>query len=123
MIRASVNIPTLPSIFGGAGVATDSALAQLSILLPDSVAASGALLFTFTAASDPGEVRDLGFTGVSFKSAANTDTDSDGIIDSLDIDSDNDGITDNVEAQTTVGYIAPWGILITPTSPHSSTIA
>ena len=35
------------------------------------------------------------------------DTDSDGIIDRLDIDTDNDGITDNIEAQTTVGYIAP----------------
>ncbi|MBK9080451.1 MAG: tandem-95 repeat protein [Hyphomicrobium sp.] len=37
------------------------------------------------------------------------DTDSDGIVDSLDSDSDNDGITDNVEAQTTAGYIAPSG--------------
>jgi VCBS repeat-containing protein len=39
-----------------------------------------------------------------------TDTDGDGIQNSLDIDSDNDGITDNVEAQTTAGYIAPSGI-------------
>ena len=37
------------------------------------------------------------------------DTDSDGIPDSLDIDADNDGIPDNVEAQTTLGYIAPSG--------------
>ena len=31
--------------------------------------------------------------------------------DYLDIDSDNDGIPDNVEAQTTVGYIAPTGTI------------
>ncbi|RTE51630.1 gliding motility-associated C-terminal domain-containing protein [Arenibacter aquaticus] len=36
-----------------------------------------------------------------------TDSDGDGIPDYLDIDSDNDGIPDNVEAQTTLGYIAP----------------
>ncbi|WP_420321913.1 Ig-like domain-containing protein [Flagellimonas sp.] len=36
-----------------------------------------------------------------------TDTDLDGIPDYLDIDSDNDGIPDNVEAQPTIGYIAP----------------
>ena len=35
------------------------------------------------------------------------DSDSDGIIDAFDIDSDNDGIPDNIEAQTTIGYIAP----------------
>ncbi|WP_139958816.1 T9SS type A sorting domain-containing protein [Flavicella sediminum] len=38
------------------------------------------------------------------------DSDSDGIPDYLDIDSDNDGIPDNIEAQPTVGYIAPSGI-------------
>ena len=37
------------------------------------------------------------------------DTDSDGIDDILDLDADNDGIPDNVEAQTTIGYIAPDG--------------
>ena len=36
-----------------------------------------------------------------------TDTDNDGKPNHLDIDSDNDGIPDNVEAQTTLGYIAP----------------
>ena len=35
------------------------------------------------------------------------DSDSDGIIDSLDIDADGDGIPDNIEAQTTLGYVAP----------------
>ncbi|HSG02090.1 MAG TPA: hypothetical protein VLA39_00025, partial [Marinobacterium sp.] len=35
------------------------------------------------------------------------DTDGDGLSDHLDIDKDNDGITDNIEAQTTLGYIAP----------------
>ena len=35
------------------------------------------------------------------------DTDSDGIVDMLDLDSDNDGIVDNREGQLTTGYIAP----------------
>ncbi|MCB1382271.1 MAG: tandem-95 repeat protein [Notoacmeibacter sp.] len=39
-----------------------------------------------------------------------SDTDGDGIIDSLDIDSDDDGITDNIEAQATGAYIAPSGV-------------
>ncbi len=37
------------------------------------------------------------------------DTDTDGIPNHLDIDVDNDGIPDNVEAQPTIGYIAPSG--------------
>ena len=44
---------------------------------------------------------------------ATRDTDSDGLIDSIDIDSDNDGIPDNVEAQLTIGYIAPAGAIDT----------
>lgn len=35
------------------------------------------------------------------------DTDNDGVPNHLDIDADNDGIPDNVEAQTTLGYVAP----------------
>ncbi|MEJ1223744.1 gliding motility-associated C-terminal domain-containing protein [Sediminicola sp. 1XM1-17] len=38
------------------------------------------------------------------------DSDNDGFPDRIDIDSDNDGIPDNVEAQTTLGYIAPSGL-------------
>ena len=37
------------------------------------------------------------------------DSDGDGLIESIDIDSDNDGIPDNIEAQLTIGYIAPTG--------------
>ena len=37
------------------------------------------------------------------------DSDLDNISDHLDIDSDDDGIPDNVEAQPTIGYIAPSG--------------
>ncbi|WP_299667709.1 LamG-like jellyroll fold domain-containing protein [uncultured Polaribacter sp.] len=37
------------------------------------------------------------------------DNDGDGVPNSLDIDADNDGIPDNVEAQTTLGYVAPSG--------------
>jgi hypothetical protein len=40
----------------------------------------------------------------------NRDTDGDGIKNSFDIDADNDGIPDNIEAQTTLGYIAPNGV-------------
>jgi hypothetical protein len=43
----------------------------------------------------------------NFACASCKDSDSDGIEDSLDIDSDNDGIPDNIEAQPTIGYIAP----------------
>ncbi|MEH6681979.1 MAG: hypothetical protein V7724_15640, partial [Sediminicola sp.] len=39
-----------------------------------------------------------------------TDTDGDGIPNYLDIDSDGDGILDNVEAQSTLGYVAPTGV-------------
>ena len=35
------------------------------------------------------------------------DFDLDGILNTFDLDSDNDGIPDNIEAQTTLGYIAP----------------
>ncbi len=38
-----------------------------------------------------------------------SDYDNDGIPNYLDLDSDGDGIPDNVEAQTTLGYIAPSG--------------
>ena len=43
-------------------------------------------------------------------SAVCQDTDSDGIVNSLDLDSDNDGIPDNVEAQTTAGYVLPTAV-------------
>ncbi|WP_405409760.1 gliding motility-associated C-terminal domain-containing protein [Maribacter sp. Asnod1-A12] len=39
------------------------------------------------------------------------DIDNDGIPNIVDLDSDNDGIPDNVEAQTSVNYIAPSGIV------------
>ncbi|QOD60866.1 T9SS type A sorting domain-containing protein [Polaribacter haliotis] len=37
------------------------------------------------------------------------DTDGDGIPNIIDLDSDNDGIPDNIEAQSTLGYVAPSG--------------
>jgi hypothetical protein len=38
------------------------------------------------------------------------DFDNDGVYDYFDLDSDGDGIPDNIEAQSTLGYIAPSGI-------------
>jgi hypothetical protein len=37
------------------------------------------------------------------------DSDGDSYVDYLDIDADNDGIVDNIEAQSSVGYLAPTG--------------
>ena len=45
--------------------------------------------------------------GILDATEGNDDTDNDGIPNVLDLDSDGDGIPDNVEAQTTLGYIAP----------------
>ncbi|PRP67259.1 T9SS type B sorting domain-containing protein [Nonlabens agnitus] len=50
---------------------------------------------------------DLNLDGDNNPATNPTDTDGDGVPDYLDLDSDNDGITDNVEAQTTLGYVAP----------------
>ncbi|NNL59976.1 MAG: hypothetical protein HKO72_01430, partial [Flavobacteriaceae bacterium] len=47
------------------------------------------------------------FVHVGSSQARNTD--GDGFYDHLDLDSDNDGIPDNIEAQTTIGYVAPSG--------------
>ncbi len=53
---------------------------------------------------------DLNIDGDNDPSTNPTDTDLDTIPDYLDIDSDDDGIPDNVEAQPTIGYIAPDGV-------------
>ncbi|WP_317193469.1 hypothetical protein [Aureibaculum flavum] len=43
----------------------------------------------------------------SYSVCTNLDVDNDGIPNHLDLDSDGDGIPDNVEAQLTIGYVAP----------------
>ncbi|MDO5971569.1 LamG-like jellyroll fold domain-containing protein [Flavivirga aquimarina] len=43
----------------------------------------------------------------NFGVSSKCDSDDDLVLDTVDIDSDNDGIPDNVEAQPTIGYIAP----------------
>ncbi len=53
---------------------------------------------------------DLNIDGDNDPSTNPIDTDLDTIPDYLDIDSDDDGIPDNVEAQPTIGYIAPDGV-------------
>ncbi len=55
--------------------------------------------FTFTATSTSGEP--------CYVYTCNPDNDNDGVPNRLDLDSDNDGIPDNIEAQTTLGYMAP----------------
>ncbi|WP_417871922.1 choice-of-anchor L domain-containing protein [Winogradskyella sp.] len=48
------------------------------------------------------------YTETSYSNCnATLDTDGDGIYDYLDLDSDGDGVPDNIEAQSTLGYIAP----------------
>ena len=47
------------------------------------------------------------------ESPCSVDSDGDGFEDKIDIDSDNDGIPDNVEAQTTLGYLLPSGVVNT----------
>jgi hypothetical protein len=51
----------------------------------------------------------LDFNANSLIIVTGEDDDNDGKYNHLDLDSDNDGIPDNVEAQPTVGYLAPAG--------------
>ena len=51
----------------------------------------------------------LDFNANSLTIVTGEDFDGDGVFNHLDLDSDNDGIPDNVEAQYTIGYIAPAG--------------
>ncbi len=62
---------------------------------------------------DDNNVNNTGSNGIP--TSANTglmptSSDGDGILDYLDLDADNDGIPDNIEAQTTLGYVAPTGV-------------
>ena len=78
----------------------NSAKTNLAITLPNVVANSGNLLFTFVAGSDGTEVRDLGMASVSLYSCV--DTDGDGIPNHLDLDSDNDGCPDAIEGGASI---------------------
>ena len=49
-------------------------------------------------------------TSFEYEYIVSSDTDGDGIPNSLDLDSDNDGILDNIEAQNYSSYIAPSGV-------------
>ncbi|MGB5417397.1 MAG: hypothetical protein WBN21_01100, partial [Algibacter sp.] len=51
----------------------------------------------------------LDFNANSLNIVNGQDFDNDGVFNHLDLDSDDDGIPDNVEAQLTIGYIAPAG--------------
>ena len=50
-------------------------------------------------------------SGILNYTIAESADDTDSILDYLDLDSDGDGIPDNIEAQTTVGYILPSGVV------------
>jgi len=57
------------------------------------------------------ELAEVSFVGVSnIVDTINIDADADLVLSHRDIDADNDGITDNIEAQRTIGYVAPSGI-------------
>ncbi|WP_395803534.1 Ig-like domain-containing protein, partial [Daejeonella sp.] len=78
---------------------TKSALSNLEIMLPNAIIASAALQIEFIAGSDGAEVDDIGFSAITLSSCS-TDTDSDGIINTLDLDSDGDGCADAIEANS-----------------------
>jgi hypothetical protein len=52
----------------------------------------------------PGYLKLFNTKSSSLSVKTSEDSDSDGIVDSLDLDSDNDGIPDNIEGQTTRGF-------------------
>ncbi|TXE13169.1 hypothetical protein FUA26_05070 [Seonamhaeicola algicola] len=60
-------------------------------------------------AKDDGESANATIQMYEWQYCAAIHSDNDGIPDHLDIDADNDGIPDNVEAQPTIGYVAPSG--------------
>ncbi len=80
-------------------ISTKSALSNLEIMLPNAIIASAALQIEFVAGSDGAEVDDIGFSAITLSSCS-TDTDSDGVINTLDLDSDGDGCADAIEANS-----------------------
>ncbi|MCH7415840.1 hypothetical protein MM213_20235 [Belliella sp. R4-6] len=67
---ATVNISSLPLV---ASQTSRSSNSNLVIVLPSGIPQSGALLFTFTANSDPTEVRDIGMRSVEVKNCPFSD--------------------------------------------------
>ncbi|WP_026220895.1 hypothetical protein [Thiofilum flexile] len=105
---ASLGIETLV----GSGVTN---IATINFSKTYSSIKSFKLLITTTGPSGGGaagavQIREMALHGRISAVCSGPDTDADGIPNYLDLDSDNDSIPDNVEAQTTVGYIAPSGI-------------
>ncbi|MDB2385267.1 PA14 domain-containing protein [Polaribacter sp.] len=92
--------------FDGSLFFNDNATGNTYLVDPETL--TGTLSFTTVASSDNdgAKVRGVDFDG----NTVFRDFDEDGIPDYLDIDSDNDGIPDNIEAQSTLGYIAPTGL-------------
>jgi len=77
-------------------------------LTPAELADAVVIQYEVSANADP---TFLALNDDSFLSGcANLDSDGDGLSNSVDLDSDNDGIPDNIEAQTSLGYIAPSGV-------------
>ncbi|TKB98149.1 beta strand repeat-containing protein [Pedobacter cryotolerans] len=89
---ASVNTNSFPFV---TSAGTMSGKTNIVITLPTSIPSTGALVITYTANSDPTEVRGVGMRSISLLSCG--DLDVDGIPNNLDLDSDGDGCTDAVE--------------------------
>ncbi|MEQ5792181.1 hypothetical protein J4E06_14030 [Muricauda sp. NFXS6] len=126
-----ITVGTTVSVFLGA----DPAVTSTNMQIQRSSAAGGNNGWLASAnGTTPGSIREVTFTvngsslqyikviawqlgarvyGVSYGGSVDcttVDTDGDGIPNYQDLDSDGDGIPDNVEAQTSLGYIAPSGI-------------
>ncbi|MGC6431798.1 MAG: LamG-like jellyroll fold domain-containing protein [Jejuia sp.] len=75
-----------------------------------TVSVNGVLDYlTIKIGKDDGEASNATIQIYELYYCTNRNTDSDGFADHLDIDADEDGIPDNVEAQPTIGYVAPSG--------------
>ncbi|QOD60865.1 T9SS type A sorting domain-containing protein [Polaribacter haliotis] len=65
------------------------------------------VIYTNAGSGNVSGIQDIAIGDLTF--CTPLDSDNDGVFDYVDLDADNDGIPDNIEAQSTIGYIAPTG--------------